>query len=61
MVLYPEQYLTQPEALAFCRAQHGAAASLPSSAPAVMAAAQALVQEAQVRAYLTVPASPTHA
>jgi hypothetical protein len=48
LLLYTQQALSQPEALQFCRAQHGPAAALVGGAPAVMAAAQGLVRQAQV-------------
>ena len=45
--MYPDQAMNQVDALAFCRKQHGAGAALPSLA--AIQAAQALVQQAQVR------------
>jgi hypothetical protein len=48
VVLYPQQALTQPQAAAFCKAQLGQGASLVSGHPLVLAAAQGLVQRANV-------------
>jgi hypothetical protein len=48
VVLYPHQALTQPQAAAFCKVQLGPGASLVSAHPVVMAAAQGLVQSANV-------------
>ena len=47
-MLHADQALSQEQAVAFCKAQHGAVAGLPSAVAAVMAAAQQMVQEAQV-------------
>jgi hypothetical protein len=49
VVLYPQAALSQPQALDFCRTEHGPTASLVDSNLAVLSAAQALVQKAQVR------------
>jgi hypothetical protein len=48
LVIYTQQALSQPEALQFCKARHGPTAGLVGGTPAVMAAAQGLVQQAQV-------------
>ncbi len=44
------QAMTQDQALYYCRQQHGANATLPGSSAAVLAAARALVEQAQVGA-----------
>ena len=46
LVLYPDQALTQPQALEFCKAKHGAAAGIPAAG--LVAAVQQLVQQAKV-------------
>lgn len=48
-MLYPDQALSQPDALAFCKAKHDAAATLPPAEATIMAAARNLVLQAQVR------------
>jgi hypothetical protein len=50
LILHTQQALTQPEAVRYCKQQHGADALLPPAIPAVMAAAKGLVQRAQVGA-----------
>ncbi len=47
VVLYPNEALPRDQALAFCKARHGEAATLPDTPPAI-AAAQTLVQRANV-------------
>jgi hypothetical protein len=46
---YSNKAFTQDQAAAFCRGTHGASAVLPGADPAVLAAAQALVSNVQVR------------
>ncbi len=48
-MLFPDVALTNSQAQSFCQERFGAGAGLASAAPAVMAAAQALVQQAKVR------------
>jgi hypothetical protein len=48
VVLFPHQALTQPQAAAFCQAQLGPGAALVNGNRAVLAAAQGLVQSANV-------------
>jgi hypothetical protein len=57
VVLHKQQALAQPDALAFCQAQHGQGAVLAGGQPAVLAAAQQLVKDAQVRAH-RIPNAP---
>ena len=48
VALYPAQGMPRADALAFCKAQHGASATLARGSAAVMAAAQGLVEAAQL-------------
>jgi hypothetical protein len=48
VVLFPDVALTHRQAHAFCQDRLGSSAGLATAAPAVMAAAQALVQQARV-------------
>ena len=50
VALHKDVALTHDEAVAFCKAEYGAGATLPSAAPDIMAAAQSLVQQGQVSA-----------
>jgi hypothetical protein len=49
VVLHLQAALPQPDALAFCRQQHGAKAGLVGGGAAVLAAARGLVKSNQVR------------
>ena len=49
-MLHKDVALTHDDAVAFCKAEYGPSASLPSAAPAILAAAQSLVQQGQVSA-----------